>query len=46
MKYTIRYKFVDYDAESKEDHFRTWAAACRFMKGLLDDGYEVLGVWG
>lgn len=46
MKYTVTYKFVDYDAETKADKFKTWKEACRFMKGLLDDGYEILGVNG
>ncbi len=46
MKYTITYKFVDFDAEKKTDQFKTWLEACRFMKSLLDDGYEILGVDG
>jgi len=46
MKYNIVYKFIDYDAPKKTDHFKTWKDACKFMKGLLDDGYIILEVNG
>lgn len=46
MKYTITYKFVDYDAEIKTNTFKTWRDTCKFLKSLLDDGYEILGVYG
>ena len=46
MKYCVTYKFIDFDAESHEEWFPTWLECCKFMKGLLDDGYQILGVAG
>jgi hypothetical protein len=46
MKYSIVYQFSDYDSLKKQDFFKTWKSACRFMKGLLDDGYIILEVNG
>ena len=46
MKYTITYKWCDYDSPTKKEYYSTWKDACRFMKSLLDDGYEILGVNG
>lgn len=44
MKYTITYKFSDYDAEIKKWNCENWNVACKAMRGLLVDGYEVLGL--
>ncbi len=45
-KYNVIYKFVDDDAPKKQDFFTTWVDMCKFMKGLLDDGYIILEVNG
>lgn len=42
--YRVEYKWLDHDAEEKEEIFPTWKETCEFMKSLLDDGYEILGV--
>ncbi len=42
--YVVTYKFIDYDAEIKEETFNTWRETCDFMRQLLIDGYEVQGV--
>lgn len=42
--YVITYKFVDYDSELKEWTCTTWKEACRAMRSLLVDGYEISGV--
>lgn len=46
IRYTVTFKFVDYDAEIQKQYFTNWADTCRFMKSLLDDGYEILNVNG
>ena len=46
MKYSVTYKSVDFDAEVKVYGLRTWADTCRFMKSLLDDGYQISAVNG
>lgn len=45
-KYNVIYKFIDFDAPRKQDFFTTWKDMCKFMKGLLDDGYVILEVNG
>ena len=45
-KYNIVYRWIDYDAEKKQDFFITWKDACKFMKSLLVDGYVILEVNG
>ena len=45
-KYNVVYRFVDFDSKKKQDFFTTWADMCKFMKGLLDDGYIILEVNG
>lgn len=45
-KYRVAYKFVDQDAEECLAGFNQWVDTCKFMKGLLTDGYEIVGVYG
>ena len=46
LRYGIKYKFIDFDAEEKIIEFKTWKEACLFMRSLLRDGYVILSVWG
>ena len=46
MKYSIAYKFIDFDSKRKIQFFNNWKDACKFMKSLLDDGYIILAVNG
>ena len=45
-RYNVVYKWVDYDAPKKCDFFNNWVDMCKFMKGLLNDGYIILEVNG